>query len=67
MAQSEISAEDREALKSRVLPQMAFKTVDSTLTPKPTYHMLDLQAGDMAKLRFKVEGNAMYLKSLLYG
>ncbi|UKZ81651.1 hypothetical protein TrVFT333_009423 [Trichoderma virens FT-333] len=59
MTKSEAGAADREALKSRVLPQMAFNRVQATLTPKPTQTMPNSQAGDMAKLRFKVEGNAI--------
>ncbi|EHK16323.1 uncharacterized protein TRIVIDRAFT_40085 [Trichoderma virens Gv29-8] len=38
---------------------MAFNRVQATLTPKPTQTMPNSQAGDMAKLRFKVEGNAI--------
>ncbi|KAL6790323.1 hypothetical protein GGI42DRAFT_365160 [Trichoderma sp. SZMC 28013] len=57
MTQSETSGADREALKSRVLPQMAFYKVEPT--PKPTQKISDSHAGDMAKLRFQVDGNAI--------
>ncbi|KAL7941907.1 hypothetical protein V8C42DRAFT_334044 [Trichoderma barbatum] len=59
MTQLELGTADREALKSRVLPQMAFSKVKTTLTPETTQKILNSQASDMAKLRFKVEGNAI--------
>lgn len=66
MTQSEAGAAGREALKSRVLPQMAFSK--PKVTPKPTQRISNSQSGDMAKARFQVEGNAMYLNSPLnYG
>lgn len=61
MTQSEASATDREALKSRILPQMAFNKVKAA----PTKGVPNSQTGDMAKLRFKVVGSAMYMNSLL--
>lgn len=65
MTQSEAIVADKEALKSRVLPQMAFNKVKATPIPKPTKEVPNSQTADMAKLRFKVVGNAMYLNSLL--
>ncbi|KAK4059955.1 hypothetical protein Trihar35433_10499 [Trichoderma harzianum] len=57
MTQSEAGAAGREALKSRVLPQMAFNKPKGT--PKPTQRISNSQSGDMAKARFQVEGNAI--------
>ncbi|KAL7905007.1 hypothetical protein GGI35DRAFT_185176 [Trichoderma velutinum] len=57
MTQPEAGAADREALKSRVLPQMIFNKVEAT--SKPTQRISDSQTGDMTKLRFQVEGNAI--------
>ncbi|KAL5087909.1 hypothetical protein Trisim1_007316 [Trichoderma cf. simile WF8] len=57
MTQSEAGAAGREALKSRVLPQMAFNK--PKVTPKPTQRISNSQSDDMAKARFQVEGNAI--------
>ncbi|KAM0262602.1 hypothetical protein ACHAQJ_001647 [Trichoderma viride] len=61
MPKLETTTADREALKSRVLPQMTFKKVNAAPTPTstPPQQMRDLQERDMAKLRFKVKGNAI--------
>ncbi|KAL7930658.1 hypothetical protein V8C35DRAFT_311889 [Trichoderma chlorosporum] len=57
MSKSKDDLADREALKCRVLPRMAFHK--AAITTKPTRSSPKPQIGDMAKLRFKIEGNAI--------
>ena len=63
-ATSEKSA--RDALTERVLPRMTLSTGDeSSLTgpPPPPPHYLNAEG--RARFRFEVEGNAMWVTSLL--
>jgi sorbose reductase len=57
----ETKAYERDALTSRVLPQMVLSSGDEasmTGPPLPTPHYLNAEG--RARLRFEVEGNAMY-------
>lgn len=53
-------ADEREALKSRKLPEMILSRGDATsMTSPPNPLQQDTTAQEKAKLRFQVHGNAM--------
>jgi sorbose reductase len=61
MAPSATEKTDRDSLTSRILPQMILSTGDEasmTGPPAPAPHYLNAEG--RARLRFEVEGNAMY-------